>query len=101
MKRRHVFCAVLLAVLLVGLDNLVPRLDWAYINRNGWLMYFWLLIPWTALLLSPALLLGRMSRFLYYPLVTLIAMIETVTLFVRWQFKVQMDGNWVWRMKTD
>ena len=31
----------------------------------------------------------------YYPLVAVIAFVETVTLFVRWQFKVQMDGSWV------
>jgi len=95
MRMRHIVSAVVLAVIFVGVDNLIPRLDWSYMNRNGWLMYCFLLIPWTALLLAPALLLGKVSRFLYYPAVLVLVFVETVTMFIRWQFKVQMDGSWV------
>lgn len=85
--------AILFALLFV--DRAVCYSDLGEINLNGWIWFFYSLVSWVALAMAPLCGLGSISRFFYYPVVVLFIWLEAATVFVRANFKMQLDGDWV------
>jgi len=84
--------AAILFVLLF-IDRSTARDNLMGINIKGWIWYFYALIPWFALSLVPMLALGKWSRYAYYIILPVIILCESILLFVRINFNMQLDGD--------
>lgn len=84
--------AIILFVMLL-IDRLVSYDNIMAVNLNGWIGLFVGVMPWVALACVPVLAFGKWSRFIYYPVILLMLILETITVFTRINFHMQLDGD--------
>ena len=64
------------------------------------LFYTGLALKWGLFLTAPALLFGRRARFLYYPLWSYLAVVETIEVVTRSSYGMVLDGDWLMIVST-
>jgi len=76
-------------------DKMLHVDDICAVNFNWWVSFVYALFPWTLIASVPLLLLGRFARWFYMPVVTVFLVIEAIEWYVRHNFKMILDGDWI------
>lgn len=81
--------------LFLFVDRLVWMSDVTSFNLNGWIGLLHGIIPLFGLLLAPLFLFGRYAKYFYIPVLTFEMALQAIGWFVRINFKMVLDGDWV------
>lgn len=85
---------IVVAALLFS-DKMLRMDDITAVNLNWWISFIYNLFPWVLMGIVPLLIFGNRSRWFYIPAIILFVVLESVEWFVRFNFKMILDGDWV------
>lgn len=92
MKERYLsvsFVAFAFVVVALMAVDVVARFGWCSIG--GWKQC----VVWSAFFLAPTFVFGRLSRYLYLPVMCYVFVIEVVNIYILCTFHMSIGGDWL------